>query len=218
MLLLGMLLLLAEIKHCFECFLLDCFHQSDEKKWYVFWLIYLENNCASSFMCVITDSKVHGANMGPTWVLSAPDGLPCWPHESWVCHISICLIVTKYWCILMDQWIVTLLIFSSTDLSWDCHAFHIFVTVHCDLFMMYVFCYHFTLLTQSPTWEMYLLHDISLGKWSTVRFCTLHMVHKVRSLCNDNALILLAVIYYISQLFFVHVACILIWCRSADDE
>ena len=22
------------------------------------------------------DSKVHGANMGPTWVLSAPDG-PC---------------------------------------------------------------------------------------------------------------------------------------------
>ena len=23
-----------------------------------------------------TDSKVHGANMGPTWVLSAPDG----PH------------------------------------------------------------------------------------------------------------------------------------------
>ena len=25
---------------------------------------------------IITDSKVHGANMGPTWVLSAPDG----PH------------------------------------------------------------------------------------------------------------------------------------------
>ena len=25
----------------------------------------------------IKDSKVHGANMGPTWVLSAP----CWPHE-----------------------------------------------------------------------------------------------------------------------------------------
>ena len=27
------------------------------------------------------DSKVHGANMGPTWVLSAPDGPKCWPHE-----------------------------------------------------------------------------------------------------------------------------------------
>ena len=25
------------------------------------------------------DSKVHGANMGPTWVLSAP----CWSHEPW---------------------------------------------------------------------------------------------------------------------------------------
>ena len=24
-----------------------------------------------------TDSKIHGANMGPTWALSAP----CWPHE-----------------------------------------------------------------------------------------------------------------------------------------
>ena len=29
-----------------------------------------------SFLAVFTDSKVHGANMGPTWVLSAPDG----PH------------------------------------------------------------------------------------------------------------------------------------------
>ena len=26
--------------------------------------------------CIYQDSKVHGANMGPTWVLSAPDG----PH------------------------------------------------------------------------------------------------------------------------------------------
>ena len=26
--------------------------------------------------CVASDSKVHGANMGPTWVLSAPNG----PH------------------------------------------------------------------------------------------------------------------------------------------
>ena len=27
----------------------------------------------------IPDSKVHGANMGPTWVLSAPDGLHVGP-------------------------------------------------------------------------------------------------------------------------------------------
>ena len=36
------------------------------------------------------DNKVHGANMGPTWVLSAPDGPPCWPpcwpHEP--CNIT----------------------------------------------------------------------------------------------------------------------------------
>ena len=30
---------------------------------------------------VIPDSKVHGAHMGPTWVLSAQDGPPCWPYE-----------------------------------------------------------------------------------------------------------------------------------------
>ena len=29
----------------------------------------------------IPDSKVHGANMGPTWVLSAPDGPHVGPHE-----------------------------------------------------------------------------------------------------------------------------------------
>ena len=28
------------------------------------------------------DSKVHGANMGPTWVLSAPRWASCWPHDS----------------------------------------------------------------------------------------------------------------------------------------
>ena len=35
----------------------------------------LHRNCSDSFGYV-PDSKVHGANMGPTWVLSAPDG----PH------------------------------------------------------------------------------------------------------------------------------------------
>ena len=28
-------------------------------------------------ICINPDSKIHGANMGPIWVLSAP----CWPHE-----------------------------------------------------------------------------------------------------------------------------------------
>ena len=36
------------------------------------------------------DSKVHGAIMGPTWVLSAPDG----PH---VCPINLAIWVSQYW-------------------------------------------------------------------------------------------------------------------------
>ena len=31
---------------------------------------------------VCSDSEVHGANMEPTWVLSAPDGPHVWPRES----------------------------------------------------------------------------------------------------------------------------------------
>ena len=38
----------------------------------------------------IPDSKVHGANMGPTWVLSAPDG----PHEP--CSLGWLPEVSKY--------------------------------------------------------------------------------------------------------------------------
>ena len=43
--------------------------------------INLELNSAHHY----PDSKVHGANMGPTWVLSAP----CWPHEP--CYQGRCL-------------------------------------------------------------------------------------------------------------------------------
>ena len=32
-------------------------------------------------------SKVHGANMGPTWVLVVPRWAPCWPHEP--CYMGI---------------------------------------------------------------------------------------------------------------------------------
>ena len=45
------------------------------------------------------DSKVHGANMGPTWVLSAPDG----PH---VGPMNLAIRVVMYW--------------KQTD--WCCHA------------------------------------------------------------------------------------------------
>ena len=38
------------------------------------------------------DSKVHGANMGPTWVLSAPDGPHVGPMN--LCDINLCDIFT----------------------------------------------------------------------------------------------------------------------------
>ena len=41
---------------------------------YVYWV--RNNTCAQLQMCNNPDNKVHGAKMGPTWVLSAPDG----PH------------------------------------------------------------------------------------------------------------------------------------------
>ena len=44
-----------------------------------FWqedLIWLTGSAFSVYIHGVPDSKVHGANMGPTWVLSAPDG----PH------------------------------------------------------------------------------------------------------------------------------------------
>ena len=39
------------------------------------------NGTPICFQRAYLDSKVHGANIGPTWVLPAPDGDPCWPHE-----------------------------------------------------------------------------------------------------------------------------------------
>ena len=39
-------------------------------------LSLLRINISSTTTCFNPDSKVHGANMGPTWVLLAPDG----PH------------------------------------------------------------------------------------------------------------------------------------------
>ena len=56
--------------------------------WYIFCKIYIsQKDCAENAQnrqangnfeksCYIPDSKVHGANMGPTWVLPSPGG----PH------------------------------------------------------------------------------------------------------------------------------------------
>ena len=57
--------------HCLDVIIDLClnFRWSVSVKWTYNWII-------SDVMPYSPDSKVHGANMGPTWVLSAPDG----PH------------------------------------------------------------------------------------------------------------------------------------------
>ena len=47
------------------------------------------------------DSKVHRANMGSTWVLSAPDGPPCWPHEP--CYQGIFMSFVLVFCFTMKK-------------------------------------------------------------------------------------------------------------------
>ena len=44
--------------------------------WLVAWRQQVIAGTSVSLISHIPDSRVHGANMGPTWVLSAPDG----PH------------------------------------------------------------------------------------------------------------------------------------------
>ena len=43
-------------------------------------ILHMWSLCITSFKLTYTDSKIHGANMGPTWVLSAPDGPHVGPH------------------------------------------------------------------------------------------------------------------------------------------
>ena len=50
------------------------------------------------------DSKIHGANMGPTWVLSAPDGPHVGPMDLAIRDTGHCIwqnnhvVITQYMC------------------------------------------------------------------------------------------------------------------------
>ena len=50
----------------------------------------IDVSIASLAKGVQTDSKVHGANMGPTWGPTGPMWAPCWPHEP--CYLG------SQWC------------------------------------------------------------------------------------------------------------------------
>ena len=51
---------------------INCVYKIKLSAWFYIWYISIDVNVSDG----IPDSKIHGANMGPTWVLSAPDG----PH------------------------------------------------------------------------------------------------------------------------------------------
>ena len=40
----------------------------------------VRRSMSNKLALTLPDSKIHGDNMVPTWVLSSPAG-PCWPHE-----------------------------------------------------------------------------------------------------------------------------------------
>ena len=47
------------------------------------WILYIAHHGDATYMptrCIVPDSKVHGANMGPTCPVG-PRWAPCWPHE-----------------------------------------------------------------------------------------------------------------------------------------
>ena len=47
----------------------------------VFWSFVRGARTQNFGVNVRPNNQAHGANMGPTWVLSAPRWAPCWPHE-----------------------------------------------------------------------------------------------------------------------------------------
>ena len=64
---------------------------------------HIKKNCVQALLLTLhksrctPDSKVHGANMGPTWVLSAPDG----PHVGPM-NLAIMVVSLLAWCTLTD--------------------------------------------------------------------------------------------------------------------
>ena len=56
------------------------------------------NYVEAVYYCDIPDSKVHGANMGPTWVLSAPDGPHIGPMNLAIRDCSITFVLDANGC------------------------------------------------------------------------------------------------------------------------
>ena len=59
--------------------------------------------CISAVQTVFPDSKFHGASMGPTWVLSAPDG----PHVGPMNPAIRVVMEVQWWAMCTLQWHLT---------------------------------------------------------------------------------------------------------------
>ena len=79
--------------HLVRCVDVDKTKQSKRRLW---WSI-------TWFIVYYPDSMVHGANVGPTWVLSAPDGPHVGPMNLAIreCWVDCCYSTSQKWCRLL---------------------------------------------------------------------------------------------------------------------
>ena len=75
---------------------------------FICWLLYGASGKSSTMTIIIKhhpDSKVHGANMGTSWVLLAPCGPHCRPHEP--CYLGshwLWLYINNAWSLMQIAW------------------------------------------------------------------------------------------------------------------
>ena len=77
----------------------------------------IETVCIWANDGVYPDSKVHGANMGSTWVLSAPDG----PHVGSMNLAIKVLLVTKLWEAIIESRQILPYVSNDQLHEWQCH-------------------------------------------------------------------------------------------------
>ena len=107
-----MYLFCQQYSYCIDIFIIKdchCFlgHVVYEELWHMRW--------TCECLCVSPDSKVHGANMGPTWVLSAPDGP----------HVGPMNLAIRVW---FDSEIHKTLLWWLCSWGWCCHTDKIWIT------------------------------------------------------------------------------------------
>ena len=87
---------------------------------------YLGGNVNNSYPGFWPDSKFNGANMGPTWVLSAPDGPHVGPMNlaiRVIAYTSPCDVCTQFafFCVLYRIITIGFSWFSSRLIQWPCN-------------------------------------------------------------------------------------------------